>query len=85
MQPWGRSTPGAAQYHHRPSRPFHVGAGFARFLLFQGRRYRLMHAGRIGTLDEKGLVSVTAKQKFHLSMRDAGQNGGVGDLTAGGR
>ena len=60
---------GAAQYYHRPARPFDLGNGSACLLLdpanfpyavFQGRRHRLMHAGGIGTLDKVRLVAITA-------------------------
>ena len=82
---------GAAQDHHRPARPLHLGARSARLLLdaadfpdavFQGRRHRLMHAGGIGAFDEIRLVAITAEQELQFVVRDAGENGGIGDLVA---
>src|SRR5271155_3083663 len=74
----------AAQYHHRPSRSLDFRPRPARLLLdaadfpyavFQSRRHRLVHAGGIGTLDEIGLVSVTAEQGLQLLVRYARENG----------
>ena len=88
---FGTAPPfGAAQDHHRPPRPLDLGPGSARLLLdttdfpyavFEGRRHRLMHSGRIGALHEIRLVAIAAEQRLQLVMRDAGEDWRVGDLV----
>ena len=81
---------GAAQDDHGPARPKRS-AGAARLFLdfadlqdamLQGRRHRLMHAGRIAALDEIRGVPVTGEQRRQLVVADARQDGRIVDLVA---
>ena len=50
--------------------------------MLQRRGHRLVHAVRVGALDEVRRVAVAAEQVLQLLVRDAGKDGRVVDLVA---
>ena len=81
----------ASQHDHRPFRPALCSlCPAARRLLdrtyavqriIQHDSHPLMHRCRIIALDEQRLVAIADEQRAQLFLRDAGQNGGIGDLV----
>ena len=91
----GRARPalGRAQHDHRPDRPLRIGslsagAGVGADLLDAVDRtvHRRCHGGVHGhglaALHEQRLPAVAAQQAGQLVLRDARQQGGIGDLVA---
>ena len=84
-----RPALGRAQDDHRPARP--LGVAFASTRLDGGDvadhlverlGHELVHGRRVVALHEVGLVAVADEQRAQLVVRDARQDGRVGDLVA---
>jgi hypothetical protein len=81
---------GGAQNNHRPAGAVHVAVDPGiplNFLdlkdtVFHHRRHFLVHLGGVAALHDVGGVAVASEQGLQFFPRDAGQNGGVGNLIA---